>query len=857
MSPAKSPYRKGELLRLGPQPTYTGRNLDEIAFPLGGIGTGTISLGGWGQLRDFEIMNRPNKGFAAPMTFFAVQVRDGRKPPVARILQGTKGGNYYAGGHSASHGTPDGLPHFRNVSFRGEYPFAFVKLSDPAVPLRVTLEAFNPFIPLNADDSGIPVAVLLYHLKNTTKRKLRVRTFASLTNIVGHPEREGRVNRSRRSGRLSGLFLTTSRYKPGQPQFGSMALAAPLGARTCPRMPGARHVQLNKLWEVLSGREPFPRKAADGDTGMMAVDSVIPSGATVTVPFFVTWYFPTFEHWRESECACHATWENYYASQWSDAWDVAQYVTKHFPRLYAETKKFHDALFASTLPAHVLDAVSSQISTIRTTTCLRLTDGTFYGFEGCHDTAGCCEGSCTHVWNYAQALPYLFPDLQRSMSEAHFKYSMSKDGYIQFRMPLPPGTKAKAGFVPAADGQMGLVMQVYREWLIGNDEAWLRRVWPQAKRALEFAWKYWDADEDGVMENAQHTTYDQEFWGPNTMIGGLYLGALRAGEELARAVGDDDAADTYRGLFEKGSAWSDRHLWNGEYYEQKVHPRGDEVWPKRYRRIMSRGKDGRFTRWPAWQYGKGCLSDQVLGQWVATMLGLGDLYDRRHVRKALRSVFRYNWRSDLSDHACTLRTYALGTEAGLLIATWPKGGRPGDPFWFCDEIWCGIEYQVASHLIYEGLVEEGLVVVKGARDRYRGNRRNPWNEIECGHHYARSMASYALLTALGGFTYSAPEQAIGFAPRLFDRDFRTFFSVAAGWGQYRQRIVGKTTTLTIRVDWGELAVRRIVTPLAATGAVVAVTVAGKRIRAEVRRGAVLLGEPAAITAGQTLRVKLT
>jgi len=854
---ARLPYTRSELFRRGPQPTCTGRDLDEVAFPLGGIGTGTISLGGWGQLRDFEIMNRPAKGFRAPMTFFALRVQEGKKPPVARVLQGPAGGSYTGDGHSASHGTPDGLPHFRRVSFQGEYPVARLRFRDPAMPVSVALEAFNPFIPLNDKDSGIPAAVFLYRLRNRTKKKMTATVFGCLSNIVGHPDKEGRVNRARRARGLAGLYLTTNKHPEDSPKFGSMALATTGKAQVWRRAPQARFLQVPKLWDAISGKLKFPPLDADGSAGMVAAEVTIQPGEEVTVPFFLAWYFPVFEHWKEDGCGRRAAWRNYYATQWADAWDVAKYVAGNFGRLYGETRRFHDTLFSSTLPAHVLDAVSSQISTLRTSTCLRLEDGTFYGFEGCSDASGSCEGSCTHVWNYAQALPYLFPSLQRSMSEAHFENSMSRDGFIQFRMPLPLGTKAKAGFVPAADGQMGLVMQVYREWLIGNDEAWLRRVWPLAKRALEFAWKYWDADRDGVMEGVQHNTYDQEFWGPNTMTGSLYLGALRAGEELARAVGDEDSAATYRKLFRKGSAWTDGNLFNGEYYEQRVNPRAAAIWPKRYRDIIDRGKDDRFKSWPRWQFGKGCLSDQLIGQWIAMMLGLGHLYDRRKVRKTLRSIFRYNWRANLSGHVCTLRIYALNDEAGLLIGTWPRGGRPGNPFWFTDEVWSGIEYQVASHLIYEGLVEEGLAVVKGARDRYRGGRRNPWDEIECGHHYARSMSSYALLTALSGFHYSAPDAAIGFAPSVFEKDFRTFFSVASGWGQYSQKVRGRQAALAIRVDHGELTVGRIVTPLIRKGSRITVTAAGRRRAARAEAGAAVLDEAVTIRQGQTLRITTT
>jgi non-lysosomal glucosylceramidase len=859
------PYPDRELLKRGPQPTYRGRNLEQIAFPLGGIGTGMVSLGGWGQLRDWEIRNRPAKRSVVPDAFFTLKVRQEGKEPITKVVQGPAAGDHIGGGNSMPRQSGEGLPHFRQATFKGAYPIATVQLRDPDVPVRVTLEAFNPFIPLNDKDSGIPVAIFAYRLKSTSRRHIDATLFGNLTNIVGHPDPEGRVNEPREAPGMTGLHLTTSKHPPTSPRFGSMALVTTWEeAAVWPRWKNG-HGPLAKFWEAIAWSDEFPPEPGDSATGTVAAHVALEPGAEVTVPFLITWHFPVFEHWQRRKCddgcECAATWRNYYASQWADAWDVAEYVVSNYDRLREETHRFHDTLFASTLPTHVLDAVSSQISILKTTTCLRLEDGTFYGFEGCGDSSGCCEGSCTHVWNYAQALPYLFPPLQRSMMEAHFANSMSDDGFIQFRMPLPLGTKAKAGFLPAADGQMGLVMQVYREWLIANDEAWLRRVWPQAKRALEFAWKHWDPNRDGAMEGVQHNTYDQEWWGPNTMTGSLYLGALRAGEELARAVGDTEAATAYRKVFEKGSAWTDKHLFNGQYYEQQVNPKANDLWPEPYHSTAERGKDDKFPAWPRWQFGKGCLSDQLIGEWYAAMLGLGHLYDHRNVRKALKAIFKHNWRPNLSDHPCLLRIYAVNDEAGLIIGTWPLGERPGYAFWFADEVWCGIEYQVASHLIYEGLLEEGLAIVKGVRDRHRGDRRNPWNEFECGHHYARSMASYALLPALSGFRYSAADQAIGFAPKLFESDFRAFFCVADAWGLYAQKVTESRADLSLRVDYGSLPLHRVVTPLIkrrATG--VLATLGGQDRQVTLERApdgyAVVFERPLVIARGQTLKIAI-
>ncbi len=853
------PYCHNELYASGPQLTYSGRHLDEIAFPLGGIGTGTVSLGGWGQLRDWEVCNRPAKGRTMPNAFFTLRIDRGKKPPLVKVLQGPAGGTYNQGGHSARRDSAEGLPHFPDCSFHGEYPFAQVSLSDEDFPVETKITAFNPFIPLNDKDSGIPVAILTYTLTNKTPKALKVSVMGNLTNFIG-PE-EGRVNRSRTGGGLKGLELSNESLGEDAPGHGSIALSTPVrGAWVWPNW---HEGSIVKFWEAVAWDDRFPpKKKGHSHSGTLGVEVTIPANGSVTVPFILSWSFPNFEHWHRCEgCEGGATWKNWYATQWKDAWAAASYTAKNLERLELQTRRFHGALFASTLPAHVLDAISSQLSILRTNTCIRLQDGTFYAFEGCSDTAGCCEGSCTHVWNYAQALPYLYPALQRSMREADWANSMQEDGFVCFRMPLPLGTRGGTDFHPAADGQMGTVIQVYREWQLSGDDQWLRGIWPQARRALEFAWKYWDADRDGVMEGMQHNTYDMEFYGPNTMMGSLYLGALRAAEEIARYLGEDDKAAEYRDLYRRGSAFSDDRLFNGQYYEQIVNPDAHLAWPENLRKLAeNHGMDDKFPRWPKWQFGKGCLSDQMIGQWYAEMLGLGHLYKKGNVRKALQSIFRYNWLPDLTDHFCSLRVYALNDEAGLLIASWPKGERPGHAFWFADEVWCGIEYQVASHLIYEGLVEEGLAIVRGVRERHRGDRRNPWDEFECGHHYARSLASYSLLTALSGFSYSAPEQRIGFSPRINAEAFNCFFSVASGWGSYDQTLEKGKATLEIRIEAGELTLSELSTALPAGGAVTA-GVGERVVTAELlkRRGgaAVVFTGPVTIKQGETLTIEVS
>lgn len=852
------PYRRKELFGQGPLPAYRGRQLDEMAFPLGGIGTGSVSLGGWGQLRDWEVRNRPAKGRTLPNAFFGVRVQEQGQAPQVKVLQGPKGGSYNKGGHSAGHDTAEGLPHFHEVSFRGQFPFAWVDLRDPDFPVRAELAAFSPFIPLNEDDSSIPVAVLTYTIRNVGKRPLSVSVFGNLTNDIG--EAEGRSNKARKAKGLSGLMLSNDGSRAEDPQRGSMVLAtAAEGSWIWPQWHDGR---ILKFWETVAWDEQWPPSRKGGSsTGTVGVDLELEPGEETSVTFLLAWHFPNYPHWSaQNKDGSPVTWRNWYATQWADAWAVAGYVNKHLERLTDDTRHFHNTLHASTLPTVALDAISSQLSIFRTNTCLRLTDGTFYGFEGCSDGCGCCEGTCTHVWNYAQALPYLFPALQRSVRDADWANSMQDDGFVCFRMPLPLGTKGGTGFHPAADGQMGTVIQVYREWLISGDDDWLRSIWPRCVKALEFAWKYWDADRDGVMEGMQHNTYDMEFYGPNTMMGSLYLGALTAAAKLAEHLGESARAKEYRRLAASGAAFSDQRLFNGEYYEQIVNPTAHEPWPEHLRQLAANhGMDDKFPDWPRWQFGQGCLSDQLLGQWYAEMLGLGKLYDPEHLRLTLQSIFRHNWKPDLTDHFCSLRVYALNEEAGLLIGSWPRDERPGYAFWFADEVWCGIEYQVASHLIYEGFVDEGLAVVKGVRDRHDGRHRNPFNEFECGHHYARSLASYALLTALSGFSYSAPEGRLGIAPRVAEDDFRAFFSVGSGWGSVGQRLRGKRAEWTVEIVHGSLTLNTLDVALAREGK-------GKAVVGECRLDVTVeqsesgtrltFAEPVTINAGEMLTVVL-
>jgi len=809
-----SAYPKDELFRLGPQRVYEGLSLKEIAFPLGGIGTGVVSLGGRGNLRDWEIFNKPGKGVNFPFTFFSLFLEQGGKKTV-RVLEGPLQPPL-TGGSGYKRTYVPGLPRMEKAQFRGEYPFAQVDMTDSQIPLEVTLEAFNPFIPLNPEDSGIPAAVLRFKVKNTGSAPARVTVAGSLLNPIGY-EGEGlitgiehekfgqNVNELKQTDILRGLAMSSRKVKPEAPAFGTMALTTPWKDVTYLThwVRGEWFDDLQIFWDDFSddGRlkdlaEASPSPEGRSDIGTLGLVATIPPGGEVTLPFILSWHFPNFlDYFDVVPEQRGRIFKNQYAETFKDAWAAAEYLQANLPRLEKESRLFHDALFSSTLPPYVLDAVSSQAAIIRTPTCFRLEGGNFFAFEGCDDQGGCCPLNCAHVWNYEQSLAFLFPSLERNMRNTDFLNNVKADGAMAFRTSLPLGTGVYWNFRSAADGQMGRIICLYRDWQLLGDTEWLKKLWPQAKKALAYAWKEWDKDQDGLMEGEQHNTYDIEFHGPNSMMGCFYMGALKAALEMAVALTDWPAARTYRLLYDKARAKYDEVLWNGEYYVQKY----EHVMEKKY------------------QYGEGCLSDQLLGQWLGMVAGLGRYLPAARLQSALGAVYKYNFMTDFRNYSSAQRTYALNDEKGLLLCSWPKGGRPPLPFPYSDEVWTGIEYQVASHLIYEGLLEPGLSVVKAVRDRYDGYRRNPWDEVECGHYYARAMASWGVLLALSGVHYSAPQMTLAFEPKLAADDFRTVWTAGSGWGTYGQKLTGgNTAVLKLETLSGELRLKELAFTAAAS-----------------------------------------
>lgn len=772
-------------------PPYTEKD-DQVAFLLGGIGTGNVSIGSRGQLMDWELYNKPGKGNRMPYTMFTLHaqcdgVRDTRV--VEAAIQPP-----YAAARGDMRDTA-GLPRMRHSTFRAEYPFVLVEFVQESLPVQISMEAYTPFIPLNSEDSGIPGAIIRFRVKNLRNVPVFASVAGSLANITSPISRNdygylcnaGKArNRFMSADGLTGLFMTSEDYPEDHPLHGSLTLCTT--AKACTSKPvfykGNWRDGIQDFWNDFSADGMLDEVSADDvhcskirhedglEIGAIAPYQTLAPGEETIFEFILSWSFPNrIRAWKQivppTNETPSATIRNFYAIKFPDAWKAAAYLKSDMPRLEKDTLAFHNALFDSTYPPYVLDALASNITALRSPTCFRLENGTFMAWEGCNDQRGSCDGTCTHVWNYAQTVAFLFPDLEVSARVNEFTLETEADGKMNFR-----ARKMLKDFpwkMPAAvDGQNGTIVRLYREWKITGDDRIIDDLGENVLKSMDYCINEWDADRDGLLSGEQHNTYDIEFFGISSLANTMYYAALRAAEEIAGYLGRVEKAREYRELWLAGARRMDKALWNGEYYVQEI---SDE--------------DLKTFKY---QYGKGCLADQVLGQFMAHLSGLGYILPKEHIRKAVESIYRYNFRQNLEEHVNPQRAYALGDEAGLLLCTWPHGGRPRFPFIYSDEVWTGIEYQVAASLIWEDLVEEGLKVVEAVRNRHDGHRRNPFDEFECGHHYARSLASWSILIALSGFEVGTGHAEPRFNPKINRENFRTFYSTGKQWGVYSQTI---------------------------------------------------------------------
>lgn len=761
---------------------------------MGGIGTGTIGLGGRGDFRDVELGNRPGEGFRPEVAFVAVRTAaaDGSGPR-ALLAEGPLPIESYQGafGSAAPH---HGLPRFAEARFDAGYPLGQVHLRDEEFPVGVTIGAFNPFVVGDVEISSLPVAIFRYRLTNTGDLGQQTTVALSWSNIVGANGTDdvtgGNVNNLRHSDRLAGLTMTAPDLDADAEAAGELSIAM----ITDPELAVSRRSGWSTLgwghplldfWDDLldDGLLDERETAAARPVGTVAGRFDLQPGESRTVTFLITWCFPNRRAWASTGHFEGAYSDdiigNAYAVAHPDSWQTAVEVAARLDELESRTVECVRAIVEADVPEVITEAALFNLSTLRSPTVFQSAAGDYYGWEGVGDRAGSCHGTCTHVWGYEFATSLLFSAVARSFRETQYQRSTDDRGLMSFRTGLPIADAQSWGWA-AADGQLACLVHLYLDWRLSGDRDFLARHWPAARRTLEFCWipGGWDADQDGVMEGVQHNTMDVEYYGPNPQMGSWYLAALRAAEELATELDDHDFAGRCRALFESGSQWIDEQLFNGAYYRHEVRPVADPALIADGTRHPSMGSAS--TSDPDLQLADGCLVDQLVGEYAARLTGLGGLLDADHVRTALRSVHQRNFRHGFGHHFNPMRSFVLGDESAVLMCSYDEDKRPARPFPYYNEVMTGFEHTAAAGLLQIGETDRAVEIITAIRERYDGARRNPFDEAECGHHYARAMASWAAYATWNDTSWSGVDGTL----RIGRPDTVSFWSTGTGYGRW-------------------------------------------------------------------------
>jgi uncharacterized protein (DUF608 family) len=827
-----SPAWVRSLYARGKKQVYTDPEaLKHIGMPIGGLFAGTVYLSGDGRLWLWDIFNRDQEGIRPRDVSYKsnkVGERSGLNyvEPAKIDSPFEQGFGLRLNDNGSVRDIPLDGQGFDKVTFNGQYPMATVNYESSKLPVRATLKAYSPFVPLNLEDSSLPATIMKYTITNTSKKKVDIDIYGKLQNPICMETKDDfegkRINTVIRGWILSAVNCSAWPVKEDsklteQRDYGTMALAV-IGR--------SRDIY---AFAVDGGDESANK--VDLDEKLVAAVGrklQLEPGQSKTVSFVIAWRFANFKSPR---------WGNHYATKFKSALEVARHITMNFERLTGETEKWVQTWYDSTLPYWLLDRTMANTSTLATTTCYRLADGRFWAWEG----IGCCHGTCTHVWHYAQAPGRIFPEFERTLRErTDFGIGQHDDGGIGMRTGLDKSNH------PAHDGQCGRILGAWREHQMSADDAFLKRIWPRVKKAMQYLIRL-DKNNDGLIEGAQPNTLDAAWYGKVSFLQSLYLAALKASQAMATEMGDPAFAAEC-GKIAASGAKKIEDLYDGEYFVQIEDPaHTKEV-----------------------GVGPGCYIDQIFGQSWAHQVSLGRLFDKDKQLSALRALWKYNFVPDVGpfrDNFKKGRWYAMAGDAGLLMCTWPKGGQNPKfkdhwQYMYFNECMTGFEWQVASHMIYEGMLKEGLAISRAIHDRYDAAMRNPYNEIECSDHYARAMASYGVFISISGFEYHGPSGHIAFSPRLKPEDFRSAFITAQGWGTFSQRRKGKTQTETLSLNWGRLNLKQMAfdLPGGKTAKKVQVTVNSNGVKATSRmtknRVIVTPAESVKIQAGQNIEVNI-
>jgi uncharacterized protein (DUF608 family) len=779
--------------------------LKYIGMPVGGLHAGTVYVGGDGRLWLWQIYNESFEGvhegidpkevnWNDGISLRKIRSRDGSayvEPSIAnnrRVLeQGFAVKISYEGKTIIKELNED---HWDEVSFQGSYPVATITYSSKDFPLEIQLNVYSPFIPLEAEESALPATILRVGVVNTSKKPIDISLLGWMENGVN--KLTAKENAGQRKNTLfttkdsTGIFFSSdSNIKEIQEagDSGSMCfLLHGINGKAQVSFNGwpidARHFDSS---QDSSATAEFPDKLV----GAIGTETKLLSGQRYSADYSVSWHFNN-PNPKLKKIVKDAERGYRYGVKFRDAKEVSTFIHTNFKELSSVTELWANTWKDSTLPHWFLERTFVNIGTLATANTYRFADGRFWSWEG----VGACAGTCTHVWQYAQAMARIFPELERGLRE---------------RVDLGVGFIEESGAIlfrgenetrPAIDGQAGTILRFYREHQMSKDNRFLDANWPKIKKAVQFMLAQ-DKNGDGMTDTPMENTLDAVWEGEIAWIVGLCIAAAKAAQMMAEEINDISFAKICETYVSDGKRNMEKELFNGEYF---IH-RPDAV--------QGRRKLGSYNT---------CHIDQVYGQSWTFQVGLPRILDKEKTVAALKALWKYNFTMDVGPYIKTHtggRPYALPGEGGMVMNTNPHNETKPfgeDVSWqlgYFHECMSGFEHQVAAHFMAEGMLDESLVLTRAIHDRHHAAKRNPFNEIECSDHYARAMASYGTFITACGFEHHGPKGYIGFAPKWNKENFKAPFTTAAGWGTYSQRKTDLKQVHHFELKYGELALQKI------------------------------------------------
>lgn len=838
----KSLYNRGFVTKY-----FQSKNeLQYIGMPVGGINTGTLYLGGDGRLWLWDIFNDNREGIQPKEVEWSSDLHAGKKvrsrDGSAYVKPAKNEGEVEQG--FAFKITQNGTTIIKrmlasdwdDIVFEASYPMATITYIDKKLPVQIVATVFSPFIALDELNSGLPATIYSFSVKNNSASPAQVQITGWLENKTGirtASNKEERINTAAVKNNGAEVLCTIQTKADvdkltAQADYGTMCVTA-LSKNSF----AIASLNTEKEEELFSSSSKTEAKSLVDNKliGAVSTSIVLAPNQTRNADFVFAWHFPNLSLNAIPDSG------RFYNTLFKNAAAVTAYVQKNFTKLSVESSLWKETFYDSTLPHWFLERTFLNISCLATTTSHRMESGRYYAWEG----VGCCPGTCTHVWQYAQASGRIFPQMEKDIRErVDLGLALQKDGSMWYR--------CEADKRPAVDGQAGTILRFYREHQMSVDDVFLRRNWSKIKKTILFLMKL-DKNGDGMEDTPVENTLDAMWDGEIAWIVGLCIAAVKAGEMMALEMNDEAFAKKCANYVSLGKKNMEEKLFNGEYF---IHRPDAE---------KGRQKLGSYNT---------CHIDQVYGQSWAFQVGLDRILDKEKTITALRNLWKYNFTPDvgpyIKEHTGG-RPYALPGEGGLIMNTNPKNeAKPyGDNVtWqmgYFHECMSGFEHQVAAHMMAEGMVDEALILTRMIHDRYHAAKRNPFNEIECSDHYARAMASYGTFITACGFEYNGPQSFIKFAPKITPENFKAPFTAAEGWGSYEQKQAASGMEAKFHIKYGSIRLQTIALETNNKVATVLIQSGIKNISCKFEQKGneikIILSEPVRVKPSQVLKIKMT